>query len=143
MEPRWISSTTKDRLCLTGIGLLSFLVLVTVGFMLVGRQVQFRGAANVSALPALNAFLNGTSAVLLTVGYLCIRRQRVTPHKVCMLTAFGTSCLFLVSYLIYHYHVGARPFAGQGWMRWVYFTHLVSHIVLAAVKYQSKSNLIF
>ena len=77
MEPRWISSTTKDRLCLTGIGLFSFLVLVTVGFMLVGRQVQFRGAADVSVLPALNAFLNGTSAVLLTVGYLCIRRQKV------------------------------------------------------------------
>ncbi len=133
MEPRLLSSTTKERLFLTGIGLLSVLVLVTVGFMLVGRQVQFRGAADVSALPALNAFLNGTSAVLLTVGFLCIRRQRVTPHKVCMLTAFGTSCLFLVSYLIYHYHVGARPFAGQGWMRWVYFTLLVSHIVLAAV----------
>ena len=126
------SSKRQDRLFLVGIGALSFLVLVTVGFLLLGRQVQFRGADDVSALPALNAFLNGTSAALLAAGYLCIRRKRATAHKVCMLTAFGTSCLFLVSYLIYHYQVGSRPFAGQGWIRGVYFALLVSHIVLAA-----------
>ncbi len=111
----------KDRLFLTAIGLISLLVLVTVGFLLLGRQAQFQGAASVSALPALNAFLNGTSAALLTVGYLCIRRKRVTAHLICMLTAFGASCLFLVSYLIYHYQVGARPFGGHGWIRGVYF----------------------
>jgi uncharacterized membrane protein YozB (DUF420 family) len=122
----------KDRLFLSGIGLVSFLVLLSVGFILLGRQAEIRGVNDVSALPALNAFLNGTSAVLLTVGYLCIRRKKVTAHKICMLTAFGVSSLFLVSYLIYHYRVGSMPFPGQGWIRSVYFTLLISHIILAA-----------
>lgn len=123
----------KDRLSLAAIGMISLLVLITVSFMVLGRQGQIRGDDRVSALPALNALLNGTSAVLLTGGYLCIRRKLVMAHKVCMFTAFGTSCLFLVSYLIYHFQVGSVPFAGQGWIRWVYFLLLVSHIVLAAL----------
>jgi putative membrane protein len=124
--------STEDRWFLTGIGIVSLLVLVTVGLLLLGRQGQIRGGDDISALPTLNAFFNGTSAVLLTVGYLCIRRKIVIAHKVCMLTAFGTSCLFLVSYLIYHSQVGSMPFSGQGWIRVVYFPLLVSHIILAA-----------
>jgi len=123
----------KDRLFLSGIGIVSFLVLLTVGFILVGRQAQIRGDYEVTALPALNAVLNGTSAILLTVGYLFIRRRKVGAHKTCMLMAFGTSSLFLVSYLIYHYKVGSIPFPGQGGIRPVYFALLISHIILAAV----------
>lgn len=123
----------KDRLFLTGISIVSFLVLLTVGFILLGRQAQIRGDYDVSALPALNALLNGTSAALLIVGYLFIRRRKITAHKTCMLMAFGTSSLFLVSYLIYHYQVGSMPFPGQGWIRPPYFALLISHIILAAV----------
>lgn len=86
-----------------------------------------------SSLPALNATLNATSAVLLTVGYLLIRRKRITAHKVAMVTAFFVSVLFLVSYLYYHYHHGATRFPGQGWIRPVYFALLISHTTLAAV----------
>lgn len=82
-------------------------------------------------LPALNAALNGISALLLASGYLCIRRQRVTGHKVCMGSAFVTSTLFLISYLTYHYHVGSVPFGGRGWIRAAYFTILISHTILA------------
>jgi len=128
----WRDDRTQDRWFLAGIGLVSLLVLVTVGLILLGRQGQIRGDYDVAVLPTLNAFFNGTSAMLLTVGYVCIRRKNVMAHKVCMLMAFGTSCLFLVSYLIYHYQVGSLPFAGQGWIRVVYFPLLVSHIVLAA-----------
>ncbi len=123
----------KDRLVLPGIGLVSFLVLLFVAFLLLGRQTQIRGVDNVSGLPAVNAFLNGTSAVLLSTGYLFIRRKKVTGHKICMLSAFGVSCLFLISYLIHHYQVGSIPFPGQGWVRPIYFTLLVSHICLAAL----------
>jgi len=122
----------KDRFVLPGIGLVSVLVLVGVAFILLGQQPQFEGSDNISSLPALNAFLNGTSAVLLTVGYVFIRRKKVTNHKICMVTAFGLSCLFLISYLIHHYQVGSIPFSGQGWVRPVYFTLLISHIILAA-----------
>jgi len=123
----------KDRLILPGIGLVSFLVLLGVAFILLGRQAQLERDYNLSGLPALNAVLNGTSALLLTVGYLFIRRKKVTRHKICMVTAFGVSCLFLVSYLIHHYQVGSTPFSGEGWIRPVYFTLLVTHICLAAL----------
>ena len=83
-------------------------------------------------LPAFNAALNGISALLLASGYLCIRRQRVTAHKLCMGSAFLTSTLFLISYLTYHYHVGSVPFGGRGWIRAAYFTILISHTILAA-----------
>ena len=83
-------------------------------------------------LPAVNATLNAVSAVLLTTGYVFIRRRRIDAHRRCMLAAFATSTLFLVSYLVYHYNVGSVPFTRQGPIRAVYFTTLISHIVLAA-----------
>ena len=85
-----------------------------------------------STLPALNASLNATSALLLMAGYFFIRRKRITAHKVAMISAFVVSTLFLASYLYYHYHHGSTPFPGHGWVRPVYFTILISHIVLAA-----------
>lgn len=87
----------------------------------------------IADLPLLNAILNSISALLLSSGYLAIWRQHVTLHKICMLSACVTSALFLTSYLIYHYHIGSRPFPGQGEIRVVYFAILISHTVLAAV----------
>jgi uncharacterized membrane protein YozB (DUF420 family) len=84
-------------------------------------------------LPALNAMLNATAAVLLTSGYVLIRRGRVEAHKRCMLAALGTSALFLTSYVVYHANIGSRPFPGQGTVRLVYFVILATHVVLAAV----------
>ena len=84
-------------------------------------------------LPLLNAFLNSLSAVLLCSGYIAIRYRCVALHKTCMLSAVGTSTLFLMSYLTYHYHAGSKPFTGQGSIRLVYFTILISHTILAAV----------
>ncbi len=83
-------------------------------------------------LPGLNATLNSISAVLLAAGYLQIRRRRVAAHRACMLAAFAVSTAFLVSYLVYHAHAGSVPFRRQGWIRPVYFSILISHIVLAA-----------
>jgi putative membrane protein len=123
----------QDRLLLPVIGVVSSLVVLGVGFVLLGQQGRARGGADVSTLPALNAFLNGTSALLLTAGYFFIRQKRVAAHKLCMLTAFGISSLFLVSYLVHHYQVGSVPFRGTGVIRAVYFALLISHIVLAAL----------
>src|SRR5229473_1123900 len=92
----------RDRLALPVIGLVSTLVVLSVGFLLLGRYREIQRAYDFSALPTLNAFLNGTSAVLLTVGYVFIRLKKVTARKTCMVTAFGVSSLFLISYLIYH-----------------------------------------
>lgn len=87
----------------------------------------------VTSLPLLNALLNGISALLLSSGYLAIRYRRTAVHRACMLAACVTSVLFLLSYLTYHYHVGSKPFLGQGSIRIVYFTVLISHTVLAVV----------
>lgn len=84
-------------------------------------------------LPTLNAALNSLAATLLAAGYLMIRQGRVEAHRACMLSAFATSTLFLVSYLVYHAKVGSVPFTGQGAIRVMYFAILISHIVLAAV----------
>ncbi len=122
----------RDRLALLVIGVVSALVVLSVAFLLLGRQTETQRGYDGSALPALNAFLNGTSAVLLSVGYVFIRLKKVTAHKTCMVTAFGVSSLFLISYLIHHYRVGSVPFEGTGFIRPVYFTLLISHIILAA-----------
>jgi putative membrane protein len=82
---------------------------------------------------ALNATLNGTSAVLLTCGYVAIRARKIAVHKAFMIAAFLTSTAFLISYLAYHYRVGHVAFNGRGWIRPVYFTLLLTHTVLAAV----------
>jgi uncharacterized membrane protein YozB (DUF420 family) len=86
----------------------------------------------VTDLPALNACLNSISTILLGAGYYFIRRREIERHKMSMIAAFVCSCLFLTSYLIYHYHVGSIPFTGQGWIRPVYFAILITHIILAA-----------
>jgi uncharacterized membrane protein YozB (DUF420 family) len=87
----------------------------------------------ISDLPTLNAALNSTCAVLLIAGRVMIARRQIARHRACMLAAFITSTLFLVSYLVYHANVGSVPFQGQGPIRVLYFTILVTHIVLAAV----------
>jgi len=87
---------------------------------------------SVSDLPLVNASLNGIATVLLLVGYVCIRQRRIAAHRAAMVSAFATSVLFLISYLVYHAHAGSRPFPGQGPIRVVYFVILISHIILAA-----------
>jgi putative membrane protein len=88
---------------------------------------------SVHDLPAVNATLNGISGVLLIVGYLLMRARRIDQHRRVMLTAFVTSSLFLVSYLIYHAQVGSVPFTRHGLVRPLYFTILITHVTLAAV----------
>jgi protein SCO1/2/putative membrane protein len=86
-------------------------------------------------LPGVNACLNATSAVLLTLGYLVVRRRRIALHKVLMLTALVVSTVFLASYLYYHFVVrGGEPtrFRGPDLARYTYLTILLTHTVLAA-----------
>jgi uncharacterized membrane protein YozB (DUF420 family) len=86
----------------------------------------------ISSLPAVNATLNACASVLLSIGWVAIRRGQVARHRACMLAAFATSILFLVSYVIYHANAGSRPFPGRGMARLLYFSILIPHVVLAA-----------
>jgi len=83
-------------------------------------------------LPTLNAALNATSAVLLLLGWGLILRRKIDAHRRAMLSAFGCSIVFLVSYLVYHFEVGSVKFQGTGTARTVYFAVLLTHTVLAA-----------
>ena len=83
-------------------------------------------------LPAVNATLNGTAAVLLLWGRWLITQRRIQDHKRVMIATFTVSIAFLISYLIYHAQVGSVPFQKQGPIRLVYFTILLTHTLLAA-----------
>ena len=83
-------------------------------------------------LPAVNASLNALSGVLLLIGYVLIRARRIAAHRAVMITAFATSSLFLICYLVYHAQVGSVPFTRHGVVRPLYFTILITHVLLAA-----------
>jgi uncharacterized membrane protein YozB (DUF420 family) len=90
-------------------------------------------AVPVSALPALNATLNATSAILLTIGWFHIKARRIQTHRRFMIAAFVSSSCFLRSYVIYHAQVGSKHFPGTGLARTIYFSILIPHVTLAAV----------
>lgn len=94
---------------------------------------------SITDLPAVNACLNGLSAVFLSIGYYFIRRKQVSAHRNCMVTAFVTSILFLICYVTYHgylglvLHQGPTRFLKPGWFRPIYLTILTTHTLLAVV----------
>jgi uncharacterized membrane protein YozB (DUF420 family) len=90
-------------------------------------------AVPVSALPALNATLNATSAIFLTIGWFHIKARRIQAHRRFMIAAFVSSSCFLLSYVIYHAQVGSKHFPGTGIARTIYFSILIPHVTLAAV----------
>ena len=83
-------------------------------------------------LPTVNASLNALAGLFLIAGFAFIRRRRIAAHRACMVTAFGCSVLFLISYLIYHYQVGSVRYSGTGALRTLYLSILATHTVLAA-----------
>jgi len=89
-------------------------------------------AIDVHELPAVNAILNGTAAILLVRGYFLIRTGKREQHKKTMLAAFTVSVVFLISYLIYHANSGIVYYQKTGFIRYVYFTILYTHTPLAA-----------
>jgi putative membrane protein len=111
------------------ISALAFLFLI---WLIYFRETADETAAWVSNLPALNALLNSVSTVLILAGFAAIKQRKFVTHMKLMLTAFITSSLFLISYLVYHNFVGHTTFPGEGIIRPIYFTILISHIVLSA-----------
>ncbi len=125
--------TASDRVVLPTIGLASAVVVGAVVVLILSPSITRGGGIDTSALPAVNATLNGTNAVLLVTGFLFIRRRAVRAHMTTMIAAFGLSTLFLISYVTYHAQAGSHRFTGLGVVRVVYFAVLISHVVLAAI----------
>ena len=112
---------------------LSAVVCTLVVVLVVAPQALVFEGLDVSGLPAFHATLNGTNALLLTAGYVFIRNGRIGAHRTAMASAFALSCVFLISYLIYHSQASDASFGGVGWVRPLYFFILISHIVLAPI----------
>lgn len=89
---------------------------------------------NIADLPSVNASLNFISAIFLTLGYLYVKRGNFPMHIRSMVAALITSGLFLISYLVYHYAAGSRPYPHYDWTRYLYFAVLVPHVILAALQ---------
>jgi putative membrane protein len=112
---------------------LTLVVVALVGFLVSAGQVLAVEGLDVSRLPGFHALLNGTCALLLVAGVAFVRQGRIGLHRAAMVGAFALSTIFLVSYVVYHAQTPSTPFGGEGWIRPVYFTVLISHIVLAPV----------
>jgi putative membrane protein len=117
------------------IGVILLISGLAFGFLI--WLIYFKGGEEYSSeiigsLPAVNAALNSASTILLLFGYNAIRKRRFAVHMKFMLSAFVTSSLFLISYVIYHNFHGDTPFEGEGVIRPVYFFILISHIILSA-----------
>ncbi|HEY8209616.1 MAG TPA: DUF420 domain-containing protein [Myxococcaceae bacterium] len=110
--------------------LLSATAVSVIAYLLLAPRA--RGAStDLHFMPAVNASLNATAAVLLLIGYTAIRRRMRTLHKYAMVSAFACSGLFLVGYLVYHSVHGDTPYPGVGPLRAVYFFILISHVALS------------
>lgn len=107
---------------------LSFLI-----WLLFFRQGAGEANTMVSKLPAVNATLNGTSTILILIGFWAIKNRREFLHQNLMIAGFCVSALFLLSYVYYHSVQGDTKFLGEGWVRPVYFSILISHVVLSMV----------
>ncbi len=89
----------------------------------------------ISYIPHILAILNTLSAILVSMAYIKIRKQNKSAHKKLMISALFVSTLFMIFYLYYHSKVGYIPFAGQGDIRYLYFSLLASHVILAAIAF--------
>jgi putative membrane protein len=123
------SKAPEILIALVSAAALGFLV-----YLIYGRDASDAGTPGFLAfLPALNASCNAVTTILIVLGLSAIGRGDREAHRRRMLSAFATSALFLIGYIIYHAFHGETKFPGQGAIRPVYFTILISHIVLSAV----------
>jgi putative membrane protein len=127
-----LSSLSERALAVWVYGLSALVCLLVVALIAFPELLRVQGM-DVSALPAFHASLNATTAILLGAGYLLIRAGRITWHRRAMVGAFSLSCVFLLSYVLYHSQAQTSHFGGEGWVRSIYFFILISHIVLAPV----------
>ncbi|MFD2245744.1 DUF420 domain-containing protein [Pontibacter ruber] len=126
------TAASKDKKYLVLIAILSVLIPVVVA-MLFFMPKEGSDKVDVSFLPTLHAILNSMTAIALVIGYINIRRGNIRNHRAAMLTAFGLSAIFLVSYVTYHFLGERTIYGGEGALKYFYYFVLLTHIVLAVV----------
>ncbi len=127
-----VAPTTDRRFYLFN-AVVSVLALGFLFWLLVVRSARPDAGVDLRFLPAVNASLNALSGCLLSLGFIFIKQKKPHLHRYCMVAAFASSGLFLVSYIVYHYVHGDTKFTGEGAIRAIYFAILVSHILLSTL----------
>lgn len=127
------TNTKKPRNYKTLIWTLTLAVngLIAIAFFL--PEMELLKHYDLSFLPLLNAILNTFTFISLIVALLAIRQKNIKRHKAFVLLALFWTSIFLVSYLLYHFSTPSTKFGGEGIIRGVYFTILLTHIFLAAI----------
>lgn len=133
VDPNSVLARLSERALSAWVWGLSLLVVALVVFLITTGQVFRIEGIDVSRLPATHALMNGISAALLVAGVFFVQRGNIALHRGAMGLAFALSCLFLLSYVVYHSQAPSSSFGGEGWIRPVYFFILISHIALAPV----------
>ncbi len=128
-----MDATENDRSFWMFNAVISTAAVAFLGWLLILREGGGAGGADLSFMPAVNATLNATAATLLVFGFVAIRNGRRELHKRLMVSAFAASAVFLAGYVIYHYAHGDTSYTGEGAMRVVYFTVLITHVLLSIV----------
>lgn len=121
---------TKTNAYLPLIIAISLIIPAVVAILYLGPKINF--GINLSFLPAVNATLNGTTAIMLILGFIAIRKKIIDVHKRFMKLAMILSVLFLISYILYHSTSEPTAYGGEGIIKYVYYSLLISHIILAA-----------
>jgi len=122
----------SDKGFFVAVGVVSAAALSLLAYLLLLRTGD-RDAGRLAFMPMVNAAFNATSATLIVLGYVSIKRKRREAHKRFMIAAFAASTLFLVGYLVYHSVHGETTYPGSGPIRTFYRTMLASHVILSAV----------
>lgn len=118
------------RPIVAGILAVSAAAILFLFWLLYGRSGAEPTSDALNFLPAVNATLNGLAASCIVTGIVFIKRGNRAAHMACMITACVLSAAFLVSYITYHQMHGDTPFTGEGAIRIIYFTVLISHIIM-------------
>ena len=123
----------KDKFYIPLIVILSIIIpMVVAALMFLPDSLRLSfGGADLRSLPFFHAVLNGSTAILLFVGFVWIKNKKITLHRIAMISAFLLSAIFLVSYVISKLSNSPTPFGGEGWLRPVYYFILISHILLS------------
>lgn len=115
------------------VAIISLAIPLLVFSLLYLKPPEVKLGFDISLIPAFNASINFTVSLLLIVGYVFMKQNKIQYHKYTMITAFSLSSVFLISYVVYHTLAVETHFGGEGWIRPVYFILLITHIILAAV----------
>jgi putative membrane protein len=123
----------KDRSINAAIAIVSIAIPSVILLLFYLKPPDIRFGFDLRILPAFNASLNFCTAMLLISGFYFIKNKKVKSHRLCMITAFSFSALFLICYVVYHALTEPTSYGGSGVVRNIYYFILLTHIILAAV----------